>query len=320
MVAWKTSTDTAAVGIVEDGDSSKCLEGIARRLGEVERQTYLRAMEKTEYIAHPSFSQADAEEKFSRDLGIILPQWVGIVEEGEEVDWSGGRSKALRPAEEQAMFLSYNYARCRTVDLAKRQRREPTLLRAREIIRWHERAMSLRADLVRANMPLVLSMVKRARGSDLEFTEAVSEGNLALLRSVEKFDVGRGFKFSTYACRAILKSLGRLSAKAGRYRRQFPVEFDPQFEQSDAGSLRHQRQHEASLETLRDALSSSNTGLTELERRVVSERFAICCENPKKRTLAQVGKTVGLTNERVRQIQNSALWKLRVAFSRLQEA
>ena len=70
-------------------------------------------------------------------------------------------------------------------------------------------------------MPLVLAMVRRIRMPMVEFVDLISEGNKALLRSVEKFDVSRGFKFSTYACRAILKGFSRLATKTGSYRQHF---------------------------------------------------------------------------------------------------
>jgi RNA polymerase primary sigma factor len=50
---------------------------------------------------------------------------------------------------------------------------------------------------------------------------------------VEKFDCSRGFKFSTYSCRAILKSFSRVAMRASRYRGKFPAEFDPAMERSD---------------------------------------------------------------------------------------
>ena len=53
---------------------------------------------------------------------------------------------------------------------------------------------------------------------DSEFAEIVSEGNMALMRAVDKFSVDRGFKFSTYACRAILKAFSRTAMKSSRHR------------------------------------------------------------------------------------------------------
>jgi RNA polymerase sigma factor (sigma-70 family) len=144
----------------------------------------------------------------------------------------------------------------------------------------------------------------------VEFPELISEGNMALLRSVEKFDVSRGFKFSTYACRAILKSFHRLATNVGRYRQHFPTEFDPKLEHSDYDLRKHDIQRDDSVEALRDILSRNRASLSDVERTVVMERFALGTEG-KGRTLSEVGKLIGLTNERVRQIQNAALAKLR---------
>jgi RNA polymerase primary sigma factor len=72
-------------------------------------------------------------------------------------------------------------------------------------------------------------------------------------------------------------------------------------------------QREDSVDALREILSQNRARLTEVERTIVMERFAIGTDAKKGRTLADVGKIVGLTNERVRQIQNLALGKLRTA-------
>jgi RNA polymerase sigma factor (sigma-70 family) len=180
------------------------------------------------------------------------------------------------------------------------------------MVRWYIRAREAQGKLVRANMALVLAMARRTRIPNVEFSELVSEGNMALLRSVEKFDASRGFKFSTYACRSILKSFSRLATGTGRYRQHFPVEFDPDLERSDYDAQRHEMQRDDSIEALRDILIRNRAKLTDVERTIVMERFAIG-SGGKGRTLAEVGKVVGLTNERVRQIQNLALEKIRAA-------
>ena len=76
-------------------------------------------------------------------------------------------------------------------------------------------------------------MAKRTRLGDVDFAEVVSEGNMALIRAVDKFNVDKGFKFSTYACRAILKAFSRTALKSNRHRMRFPVEFEPDMEKSD---------------------------------------------------------------------------------------
>ncbi len=76
-------------------------------------------------------------------------------------------------------------------------------------------------------------MAKRTRMSEVDFADLVSEGNMALLRAVDKFDAGRGYKFSTYACRAILKAFSRQGMKLSKYRQRFPTDFDPKLEKSN---------------------------------------------------------------------------------------
>ena len=136
---------------------------------------------------------------------------------------------------------------------------------------------------------------------------------MAVLRSVEKFDVSRGFKFSTYACRSILACFHRLAAKAQRFHQRFNVEFDPKLERSDFAERRHERQRSDSIDAIRDILGCNRAGLTAVERRVILERFPVLSER-KRRTLSQVGQTVGLSNERVRQIEKDSLRKIRAAF------
>jgi DNA-directed RNA polymerase sigma subunit (sigma70/sigma32) len=90
------------------------------------------------------------------------------------------------------------------------------------------------------------------------------------------------------------------------------VEFDPELERSDYDLRRHEMQREDSVGAVRDILARNRARLTDVERAIVIERFAIASRG-KGRTLAEVGRLVGLTNERVRQIQNHALNKIRAA-------
>ena len=73
-----------------------------------------------------------------------------------------------------------------------------------------------RSELARANLRLVLSMARRYIGSGMSFLDLVQEGNLGLLEAVDKFDAGRGFRFSTYACWWIRQAITRAIANKGR--------------------------------------------------------------------------------------------------------
>ena len=139
---------------------------------------------------------------------------------------------------------------------------------------------------------------------------------MALLRSVDKFDTGRGFKFSTYACRAILKSFSRVAMRASRYRGHFPTEFDPALERGDQLERKREEIESECVDELKSILGRNTAELNEVEQRVIRARFALDRtplddDSSRPKTLQQVGLMIGVTKERVRQIQNKALVKLR---------
>ena len=280
-----------------------------------QRRVYERIPEKIDYVDNEAFDAPEAEEKFfGPGAAVYVAAWTHFPEVPDDNVVAKSRRRALSREDEARLFLRYNYARRRLRGLTGPQKRRPTARRAVEMVQWFTGVMKCRADLVRANLALVLAMARRTRIPNVEFGEIVSEGNMALLRSIEKFDVSRGFKFSTYGCRAILKSFNRLASKTGRYRERFPVEFDPSMEQSDYDEKKHQMQRDDSVEALREILDQNRADLSDVERRIVQERFALGGRS-KRRTLAEVGKLVGLTNERVRQLQISALAKIRTALN-----
>src|SRR5690606_23708867 len=132
----------------------------------------------------------------------------------------------LTATQEQHLFRRLNYCRWRAMQiLSASAGKRLTAGAARELLTWEHRVRQTRGEIIRVNLPLVLAMAKRTRITAVDHAELVSEGNLALLRAVEKFDCRRGFKFSTYACRAILKSFSRVATRTARYRGYFPVEF-----------------------------------------------------------------------------------------------
>src|SRR5215469_6704815 len=79
----------------------------------------------------------------------------------------------------------------------------------KEIEDLQKEANVVKELLINANMRLVVSIAKKHAAQADNFFELVSDGNMSLIRAVEKFDFGRGFKFSTYASWAIMKNFAR---------------------------------------------------------------------------------------------------------------
>jgi RNA polymerase primary sigma factor len=157
----------------------------------------------------------------------------------------------------------------------------------------------------------VLAMAKRTRLGDIDFAEIVSEGNMALIRAVDKFNVDRGFKFSTYACRAILKAFSRTAMKHSRHRIRFPVEFEPDMEKSDWIDKKRDVVEEDCIDELKQIVDRNLADLSDTEQTVIRRRFNWMQKEENPLTLEEVGQIIGVTKERVRQIQNKALAKIR---------
>ena len=197
------------------------------------------------YMDSPVFRQKNLEkELFNFDSEPQLPMvsWYQPTCD-EAVDQTmAAAPQLMKGNEERMMFLRFNYSKLRSADFQKLIKKSGlTRERANEFLDWHRRFEHFREYLVRTNLALVLAMAKRTRLGDVDFAEIVSEGNMALIRAVDKFSIDRGFKFSTYACRAILKGFSRTALKASRHRTRFPVEFEPEMEKSDWQDRRRMR-------------------------------------------------------------------------------
>jgi len=303
-------------------------KGVTRRLSARDEELLKKLLVgPQDFIDSPAFYETDAERKiYAEAPDIQKPDttWYHPVMD----DLSGQRSRTVKSsqqviltgAEEKVLFHQFNYARFRVRELQKQVEkqpdRRPTPEQADQILRWHRTADIVREQIAETNLALVLAMAKRTRMSEVDFADLVSEGNMALLRAVDKFDAGRGFKFSTYACRAILKAFSRQGMKLSKYRQRFPTDFDPKLEKSNYLETKRADFEKDAAEEVKRIVLNNRADLTDIERTVIEHRFNIKpegveAEDEKPMTLEQVGQIIGVTKERVRQIQNKAMEKIR---------
>ena len=266
------------------------------------------------FMDSPVFKNRNIEKElftFDEEPKLPLTSWYQPTRE----DLESPRSmtpQLMSGAEEKLMFLRFNYAKRKLGLLDKKVKQNGlTGELAGQVIEWHRRFEHFREYLVRTNLALVLAMAKRVRLGDVDFAEVVSEGNMALLRAVDKFNVDRGFKFSTYACRAILKAFSRTAMKHNRHRTKFPVEFEPDLEKSDWADKRRDQVEEDCIDELKAIVDRNLADLSTVEETVIRRRFNWDQVDDSSLTLEDVGKIIGVTKERVRQIQNKALAKIR---------
>jgi RNA polymerase primary sigma factor len=235
-----------------------------------------------------------------------------------------------------------------------------------EVSQARRELKQLREQMVRAHLRLVVAIAKKYRGhSSLELSDLIQEGNLGLMRAVEKYNYRRGVKLSTYAGWWIRQSItcamadqgrmirvpGRMAQTARKVHRersklhrrygrepgtdeivarsgiakaqveralalvQDPTSLDiPIGEDGDTilGDLREAPDAvnpyiAAEAAALQDCVAEALAQLTSREERILRMRFGIGMPD---HTLEQVGKTVGVTRERIRQIEAKALQKL----------
>ena len=225
-----------------------------------------------------------------------------------------------------------------------------------------------KGDLIEANLRLVVAIARKHSGQGLLFSDLIQEGNIGLMRAVDKFDYKRGFKFSTYATWWIRQAITRAIADQGRTIRT-PVHMvetgnrlasarsrlaqvhgrEPTLEElsdevglpiaktrmallarrepvsleapaGEDGSARlvdfvADKDGNSALDTLLQKSFVEGTRellatLTAREAQVISMRFGL--DGGVERTLAEIGASFALTRERIRQIENQALRKLRL--------
>ncbi len=224
-----------------------------------------------------------------------------------------------------------------------------------------------RTQMIEANLRLVVAIAKKYVNRGLSFSDIIAEGNLGLIRAVEKFDYRKGFKLSTYASwwikqyieRAFVNQLSTIRLPVhvaeivNQYKRTVTqltqeLEREPTIEEiAEKMGLKVEKVRNISQvvretfsldtiigdkdeDTLEDVLKDSAavlpdsysenirrrdyinewlSKLSECERRVIEQRFGLNDGEPK--TLDCIGKEYKITRERVRQIENKALNKLR---------
>lgn len=220
-------------------------------------------------------------------------------------DWLAAQAGSNHPAAQDAPDEHELFAALQACAYRATRRARGKTVTPAERYQWAERWRTIRNYLIARNLGLAYKMVARFRTSQVDRDDLRSEAFLALLRAVERFDPWRGFRLSTYACHAILKTMMQAVRRSKRYGLQLVDEPELPSEPDSQGN----RWAELRVDRLRCALHLNQGDLTERESTVLAGRFPM--GGGSQRTLSQIGDTLGLSKERVRQIQNVALAKLR---------
>lgn len=223
----------------------------------------------------------------------------------------------LTAAQERHLFRKFNFLKYRASRLRDRlDRRRPDLNRMERIEALYEQVVATKNQIIRSNLRLVVSLAKSRVSEIHDFYTLISDGNISLIRAVEKFDYSRGFKFSTYATWAIVKNFARSIPDELRRRRRMGSLHDDMLglvEDDRGDQFDSERHHQRQAQQVHQLLAH----LSDREQRIIACRFGLDYRR-EPQTLREIGEELGVTKERVRQLESRAMRKLRDAATREQ--
>lgn len=218
----------------------------------------------------------------------------------------------LTPEQETHLFRKYNFLKFKaslrreTIDPHR-----PSTGTLTQIENLYEQAIVVNNQIVRANLRLVVAVAKKYVSPTGDLFEKVSEGNESLLRAVEKFDYTRGFKFSTYATWAIKKNFIRAYSTSMKLADRFRTGHEELLDTRIAYRANPHVEF-AAQERREEVVAHIMRELSDRERNIIRSRFGMG-PGAEPKTLQELGDELGVSKERVRQLESRAMTKLRQA-------
>jgi len=218
--------------------------------------------------------------------------------------------RLLSAERERELFMQMNYLKFRANSL--RSRLDPDAPEPEAVDRCERllrAAVVLRDQIIRSNVRLVIAVVKKFVTPQHSFDDLLSDGMYSLMQAVDKFDYDRGFRFSTYAYRAIARNAYRTVTDRYKQSDRFATgSYEAISEAIDENSS--SATNEQAWDQLRHSLSTLLDRLDRRERFIIRSRYALGSHR-QVRTFQCLAEKLGVSKERVRQLEQRAVAKLR---------
>jgi RNA polymerase primary sigma factor len=283
----------------------------AARLGPIARARRIFGP-RLKYVDHPSFDDATMRDAILAPL----PDKVDdrVVPRLQSPEWFNSLPASRTGApfwsreQEAHLFRKMNFLKRRANRLEEQLDWDwPNRGDLDEIERLRCEAQTLKNRIVETYLRLVVSVAKTHAKVGYDLAECVSDGNLALILAVDGFDFAKGNRFSTYATRAIRNVLTRNQWKFTRRRGHSLGPYEDSLATTDSGTGEQEWQEAQNLR--RSAIGRWLGRLDKREQRILESRYGI--GGAPGLTLLQIGVALGISKERVRQIEIRAQVKLR---------
>ena len=221
----------------------------------------------------------------------------------------------LNREQEYHLFRKMNYLKHVAAKLrAELDPKAPLVSLMDRIEKLYEQSVAVKNKIVQANLRLVVSIAKKHVDPNDDFFGLISDGNMSLIRASEKFDYSRGNKFSTYASWAIMKNFARTIPDEFKHRDRFRTSSEEIFTgHEDRRADNFSAEIDQAVRT--DQIQKILHTLDQREQQIIVRRFGLD-HRFEPLTLKEVGEELGVTKERIRQLESRALDKLRAAASK----
>ena len=179
----------------------------------------------------------------------------------------------------------------------------------------YENDIEARNKLVSCNLKFVANIAKNYQGRGLSYSDLISEGNIGLIKAMDNFDGDKGFKLISYSVWWIKQSINEAIEKRNsmdtedlpfnKIKEEYDEEDNVLIEENDI----EEENYNLNEDDIKSKIGNLMNFLSNKERSIITQYYGLDGEKPK--TLEQIGKELGISKERIRQIKQTSMNKLR---------